>query len=178
MKQKMESAKQRVMEKLGSQEQVSEVQESWTKLKTKRGERDWEKANGIILNLIDVGLSEIEIRSILPVGSSRIQRLRSYDPSVAPISSGAPLHALNRKDIAFFKGFIEGIDTEDGFPCGHRRPKKYVLEEGATWKKLYARYIEQASKEPSAAEDDGVLDIPAVSYSPISWSASIKGESI
>ena len=47
-------------------------------------------------------MSEIEIRSLIPVGSSRIQRLRYYDPATAPRSK-PPKHTLNEESLLFMK---------------------------------------------------------------------------
>lgn len=67
----------RVQEKLGK-EAYDEVVKAWGDLNKPNDTNgaDWEKGNGIILNLINLNFSEIEIMSILGVGSYRIQRLR------------------------------------------------------------------------------------------------------
>lgn len=123
------------MQKMTSIKELNKVQKSWMNLNTEHGGTGWEKGNGILINLLDIGLSEIEIRSNLPVGESRINRLRGYNPkaNMATHDSHRPVsqHALTCQDIAFLKSFIEVTDTKDGFSCAHRRRKKYVLEESA-----------------------------------------------
>ena len=60
----------RVADKLGDA-QSAEILSAWGNMKTRLGERDHREANGVIVNLICSGLSDIELRSYLNIGSSQ-----------------------------------------------------------------------------------------------------------
>lgn len=136
---KLRRAKTRAISKLG-QSEFDRIASGWANLRTlKRKTPLYEKGNGVILNLIDLGLSNIEIRSILPIGCGRISQLRKFDGSNAT-TRRRPAHALSDESIAYLNDVIKSWPVEDGFPCAHRRPVLYLLEEGITYKKLYDRY--------------------------------------
>ena len=43
-----------------------------------------------------------------------------------------PSHAASDKDIVNLKQHLGTFETEDGFPCAHRRPRKFFVEQGVT----------------------------------------------
>jgi hypothetical protein len=115
------------------------MKSTWAQLETQFGGKDWEKANGIIINLRNLGASEIELRSVFNVGSSRVHRLDHYDPE-QDVGPKVPAHAFSAETLAFLKEVADTWETEDGFPCVHRRPRHYFTEAGITWKLLHSRY--------------------------------------
>eukprot|EP00899_Mesostigma_viride_P026625 jgi/Mesvir1/7147/Mv02507-RA.1 len=129
-------------------DKIADVQAKWAELQAARNDNhaDSAKEDGVIVALIRLGCSTVQIIAVLGnVGSSRVDRLRHKRDDEAP-KVYKPAHAFNDATISFFKATVGAVPTEDGFPCPHRRPRKYVLEEGATWTKLYKHY-EEAWKE-------------------------------
>lgn len=95
--------------------------------------------------MISVGMSEIEIRSLITVVSSRVQRLRHFDAS--NVRKRKPLsHACNDETIAFLKSQYAKCELEEGFPYPRRRLTEYFIEDGITWRKVYAMYKEEYEK--------------------------------
>ena len=140
-------AKERVTSRL-STEVVGELIMRWNSLTNGREcvqSKEWEKGNGLIMNMLSIGMSEIEIRSLIPVDSSRIQRLRYYDPATAPRSK-PPKHALNEESLLFMKQNFVEWEFEEGFPCPHRRLKRFFIEDGMTWKKVHQLYLSSYDK--------------------------------
>ncbi|XP_075924826.1 uncharacterized protein LOC116944800 [Petromyzon marinus] len=90
-------------------------------------------------------LSEREILAILPVGGSRLARLRkvaadgfdSLHTRRAPIT---PAHALTDADLTALRNGVASWEVEGGFARGHLRPKQYLLDPTTTWTKLHSRY--------------------------------------
>ncbi|EGZ22240.1 hypothetical protein PHYSODRAFT_461005, partial [Phytophthora sojae] len=92
-----EAAYNRAVELLG-EEKVQEIRREWDSWETEFGGREWEQSEGVILQLIQQGLSERVIRAILPVGGSRVARLRKVlkegiDTLHTRRSRAAPVHA-------------------------------------------------------------------------------------
>ena len=79
-------------------------------------------ADRFLLCLLKIGLSTIEIQSMIKVRGLRLTRLRKFttnqDRVVLPCS-----HVLSIKSVDIFRDFFEQLDGEDGFLCPHRRPK-------------------------------------------------------
>ncbi|EEY66671.1 uncharacterized protein PITG_21820 [Phytophthora infestans T30-4] len=91
---------------------------------------EWQQSEGIVIQFLQQGLSEREIRAVIPVGSSRIVRLRKVlEEGVETLHTRRepqrPWHALSDDDIAVLKKHCETWILEDGFPCAHRRPRHY-----------------------------------------------------
>jgi hypothetical protein len=130
--QKFEKALQRAKEKLGGEENWKKVKESWNILKTGHLEEDQDKGNGIVISLINLGLSEIEIRSFLGCGSSRIsrmkQRIEAGENFVQPTRK-PPSHSFSDKTIQFLYTYMESWEPriEQGFPCPHLRMKHWHI---------------------------------------------------
>jgi len=49
-------------------------------------------------------------------------------------------HAVLEEDITRMINHIKTFETDDGFPCVHRRPRRYFKEEGLTYKIIHSRY--------------------------------------
>ncbi|ETL35064.1 hypothetical protein L916_12768 [Phytophthora nicotianae] len=52
------------------------MREDWESWDTSQGGREWQQSEGVVLQLLRQGLSERVIRAILPVGGSRVARLK------------------------------------------------------------------------------------------------------
>ena len=109
-------------------------------------EKAWSEAaaNGVIVNLINIGFSNIEIRSLLGVGGSRVNRLRA-DPTDAPKKKRPPGHAVTAEDILRITSHMEEFPKEDAFPCAHRTARQYLLSstDGGpcpTWMEVWQHY--------------------------------------
>ena len=120
---------------------VHAIHQMWDSLNTtKHGHmKDGNIANGIFLCLLKIGLSTIEIQSMIKVGGeSRLTRLQkittNQDRVVLPCS-----HELSTKLVDIFRDFFKQLDSEDGFLCPHRRPKFYVLknDKAVSWTELH-----------------------------------------
>ena len=92
--------------------------------------------------LMNCGLSRIEIQSIVKVGGSRLSRLYNFESNRNRSADRTKrTHAFNEMSVSLFQAFFSSLDVEDGFACGHRRPKMYVIGEDMTWKKLHEKYV-------------------------------------
>ena len=87
------------------------------------------------MNLIQLNLSTNEIRGMFRCGGYRINRLRKIldNPDSLKSQKRVPAHAVKRKELISLKKHLETYETEDGFPCAHRRPLKYFTLQGLTW---------------------------------------------
>jgi hypothetical protein len=95
--------------------------------------------DGIILSLIDQGLSQIQIRMFLGIGGTRIERVRHYEKTPRK----APSHKFSDKTILYVREVVSKWNTEDGFPCTHRKPRQYIIlasGKEATWLGLHKDY--------------------------------------
>ncbi|EEY60620.1 uncharacterized protein PITG_22996 [Phytophthora infestans T30-4] len=70
-----ETAYIRVCEKLG-EDTVKKIRSDWDQMNTRRDGSEWQQSEGIVIQFLQQGLSEREIRAVIPVGGSRIARLR------------------------------------------------------------------------------------------------------
>ena len=137
------------IEKLGT-EQVSAIQRQWRTLDTQRhGHLGYGNiGDGILVCLMKVGLSIMEIQSVIKVGGYQLTRLKKItsnsDSIILPRA-----HTLSVQPVNLFKTFFETLDGEDSIPCAHHRPKYYVLKEGKqiTWKDLYGNYKRYAHEK-------------------------------
>ena len=155
---KKNDARQRAIALLG-QSRITAIQEKWNSLNTlQHGEKgDGDLADGILTCLQKCGMSNIMIRSILPCGGSRLQRVR-HKNSNAERETPKRSHALNDVSVNLFKLFIKSLDVEDGFPCPHRRPKQYVTKDNkaTTWKILHQDYTTYVNKEKEKISNEHV----------------------
>ena len=108
----------------------------------------YESQDGMIAAFLGKGLSEVQIRSFLPVGGHKVQRIRNElkDPSLREKRNmpRVPSHAVSDEDIERLVEQAKEWDLEDGFACSHRRIKRYFKEkegeEALTWAKLHLKY--------------------------------------
>ena len=70
-----ENAHQRILLKLDESQPLKELKESWDKLETDYGQPEYEVGQGIIINLLRMGIPQTEIKELLRVGGSRINSL-------------------------------------------------------------------------------------------------------
>lgn len=125
------------------------MQNTWKALKTGNYGEDQEKSNGIIISLLNLNLSQIEIRQTLNCSSSRVDRMRDRIKAgiqfVVPIRA-APSHKFSPKTTQFLFELMESCTPrlEQGFPCPHLRMKHYFIqvpgENLITWTSLHKEY--------------------------------------
>jgi hypothetical protein len=136
-REKNEKTKRNILHALG--ESGTRILARWNSLNPKLNHEDWMHQNGMIICLIDQGLSQIQIRMFLGCGGSRIERLRHYEKS----ERKPPAHKFSEATVLYMKEIVSKWNTEDGFPCAHRKPRQYVtLDSGkeATWLGLHKEY--------------------------------------
>ena len=90
--------------------------------------------DGLIMSLIQQNMSFDEVRAMFKCGNSRIKRVRDImeDPTVLDKKRPTPKHALKKDDITALKEHLSSYETEDGFPCAHRRARKFFIVKGLT----------------------------------------------
>jgi hypothetical protein len=136
----------RAVELLGA-DTVKQIRQDWESWDTNFGGREWQQSEGVVLQLIQQGLSERVIRSIIPVGGSRISRLRKVLKDGIDILHTRrlpvkPWHAFSELDLDAFKTHCATWILEDGFACAHRRPRQYFTEPKLTWVVVHSRYVD------------------------------------
>ena len=94
--------------------------------------------DGLIMGLLQRNLSNNEIRSIHRFGNSRINRIRKLmsNPSLINSRRPRPKHAAVEADLNNLKTHLETYETEDGYPCAHRRPRKFFIQQRLRWKEI------------------------------------------
>ena len=136
-----ERALNRVKAKVG-EEIANDLLDKWKQVQNDKdkGKKKLEGDN-IIRTLKSLGFSDIEIKSLLHVGSSRINRIASNQPKVP---AKAPKHAANTGDTSRIVDFILSLALEPGYPCAHRSVPLYIVgyNEGSNWRKLHQQYKE------------------------------------
>jgi hypothetical protein len=135
---------------------VKKLRDDWNSWDTSYGGTEWQQSEGIVLQLLQQGLSQIEIRAISPVGGSRIDRLRKIHESGPDLwhtrrPQATPAHAFSDKDVEAFTMHCGTWILEDGFPCAHRRPRQYFTEPNLTWTVVHARYVDDVQRENPGA---------------------------
>ena len=128
--QRVARARTQAVEKLGEPEINRTMQLIQSMNSVEEGKK--EVMDGIIMSLLQRNLSNLQIRSIHRFGNSRINRIRKLmrNPSLLNKRRPKPIHAVDNKDLENIKSHLSTLETEDGFPCAHRRPKKFFVEEG------------------------------------------------
>lgn len=76
------------------------------------------------MNMIQSKFSECEIRVVLPIGGSKISRLRKVlqdgiDTLHIHRPLHVPIHALHDDDLDTINADAESCKVEDGFPYAH-----------------------------------------------------------
>jgi len=87
----------RLVEKL-SEDGIEAIRKQWREMDTGSGGKDYETAQSYIRSFIDQKFSDIEIRQLLHIGSSRIQRLRKYHHPV--VDSSEVMQQESRQQLA------------------------------------------------------------------------------
>jgi hypothetical protein len=157
-----ERAFKRVLEKYGgNSEQVEELKATWNALHTGNGEADQEKGNGIIIGLLNAGLSTVEIMSVLPCGASRIAAMRhrisrgeAFELQ-EPSAKKPRYHAMSEKSKELLRDCMDTWDIGVGIPsCAHRRPQRYFIGRGINWAVLHDSYKAKYSALDAAGKED------------------------
>ena len=107
--------------------------------------------DGLIMALLQQNLSFAEIRSIFKCGNTRISRIKNIinNPKVLEKKRPIPKHAITDEDLKVLMEHISGYETEDGFPCAHRRILKFFIVQGLTWTRIWSSYKRAAeAKDP------------------------------
>jgi len=104
--------------------------------------------DGMVASLITQGYSEIEIRSFLGIGGYRFCRIKSElsNPLLREQKQSRvyiPKHALSKADMERIIAVQNGWKVENGFPCSHRRLRRFFTEEKVSWFSLWLDYAEQ-----------------------------------
>ena len=119
------------------EERFLSLRAEWKRLDTVGVDRD--KADGMIMSLLRLELSKRMIIAVFSCGSSRVMRIKRemMDPQVKKRVRKPPYHAVTETQKLAIKEHINSYETEDGFPCAHRRPRKYFVKQGLTWSKVH-----------------------------------------
>lgn len=139
-------------------EEVLRLRAQWEEMDTKFGGKEFEQGEGMVISLLKQGLSHVMIRAVLGVGGYRVSRLQKVlDKGIETLHTrrerAKPKHAFTDAEMKTFLDYCEQTwELEDGFPCSHRRPRRYFVEQKITWKKLWSRY-----KERRAAADERIM---------------------
>lgn len=141
-----ESAYERACSLLGKEE-VLRLRKQWDSMDTKYGGKEFQQGEGMIISLLKLNLSQIVIRAIFPVGGSRAQRLKKVlEDGIETLHTrrqpSQPAHALTDAQLqSFLYDCEQNWVLEDGFPCSHRRPRRYfVSTKKTTWKSHWEAY--------------------------------------
>ena len=143
--QKKARAVERSVEKLGGTVSFNNMIESWAALETGANEVKHGVGDEIIANLINLGLSNIEIKSSLKCGAERISRIQrrldAGDDYIQPERKPSS-HAFSAKTILFLYGHMDSWESklEQGSSCLHQRIKDYCIVK-EIWKNLRTEYI-------------------------------------
>jgi hypothetical protein len=109
---------------------------------THRTSFEWQQSEGIIINLLQNGYSEREIRAIILVSDVRINRLHNVlKNGIDTLHTCHPphihVHVIHNSNLDAIKVNAETWEVEDGFPYTHRHPKQYLLDAILTFTKLH-----------------------------------------
>ena len=98
--------------------------------------------DGMIMSLLQQNMSFDEIRAMFKCGNSRIKRIQDImdDPTLLDKKRPTPKHAIKKEDLTALKEHLSSYETEDGFPCAHRRAGKIFIVQGLTWTKIHGSY--------------------------------------
>ena len=90
--------------------------------------------DGLIMSLLQKNRTNTKIRAVHKFGNSRINRIRKVmkNPTLLISKRPRPVHAVTNEDLVYLRNILATFDTEDGFPCAHRRPRKFFVQEGIT----------------------------------------------
>ena len=127
----------RAKEKLG-EDKCKKLQENEVALEKAQSRETKKLKDGLILSLLQQNLSNNEIRQLFLCGNSRINRLRNVldQPTILDKLRPKPKHAVTKGDLDAIETHLSTFETEDGFPCAHRRLRKFFIVQGLTWTKI------------------------------------------
>ena len=131
---KSERAKNRVIRKLGETE-YNRFKQQYSNLIAAKSQKNENLIDGMIMSLIQQNLSNREVMQIFKVGNNRINRMRKIVKNPKLLlkrKKQVPKHAATSADIDRLKTHLASYDTEDGFPCAHRRARKFFIQQGLT----------------------------------------------
>ena len=122
----------RAQQQLGGESNWKKLREQYNALYTSKPENYESLADGLIMSLIQRNCSNIMIRETFRCGGPRIRRIRKWmaNPHLQKIERKPPPHAVTKKQLDELKNHIRSYDLEDGFPCAHRRPRKFFVQQG------------------------------------------------
>jgi len=114
------------------------LQANYASLSTASNRKRKRFEDGMIMTLLQQNLGNGEIRSLFKCGDSRIKRVRNImeNPNLLEKRSPTPKHAITTEDLMALKAHLSTFETEDRFPCAHRRAGKFFIVEGPTWTKV------------------------------------------
>ena len=146
--QKEERAIERAKSELGEDEYLR-LQKTYKSIKESSSSDKHLVLDGMIINMIQRNLSQIEIKTMFRCGGYRILRLQKVlaNPELLKKKRRVPKHAVSDDDLEALKAHLGTFDTEDGFPCAHRRPRKFFIQQGLTWVKVWGSYEEVMKKK-------------------------------
>ena len=130
---RLKRATETAKEKLGNHK-FQKLQANYAALSTAVSSDRRKLEDGLIMAALQDNLSFDQIRALFGCGNSRIKRVRNImgNPKLLDQKTPQPEHAFNKEDIEALKDHISLYETEDGFPCAHRRPRKFFIIEGLT----------------------------------------------
>jgi hypothetical protein len=104
--------------------------------------KDGEKkvmADGIISSWIKMGASRRLLNGVVGVSMHRYNRLKANETQQKP--GGLNGKQVTEVMIEVLGNFVETLKTEEGYPCHHRRMKKYIDDERyTTWLSFFKGY--------------------------------------
>ena len=114
--------------------EYTRVRKQFETLVANRSRKGETLIDGMIMGLVQQNLTNREIREVFNVGNNRIDRVRrvTANPGLLKAERPKPKHAATPDDIHHLKAHLATYDTEDGYPCAHRRPMKFFLKQGLT----------------------------------------------
>ena len=105
-------------------DECERLRRTWDCLKSSTKSDKHYAMDGMIMNLAQLNLSNGLIRAIFGCGVSRIVRVRQVmsNPDLINRKRRTPTHTATENDLDNIKVHLATLDTEDSFPCAHRRP--------------------------------------------------------
>ena len=123
---KLKRALGRAQEKLGGVDNWTNIQKQYKTVIETKPHNFESLADGLIMSMVQRNLSNIMIRT------SRITKIRNLmrQPHQQRRIRKPPPHAVKAEELEDLKTHLLTFETEDGFPCSHRRPRKYFVKQG------------------------------------------------
>jgi hypothetical protein len=136
--QRREKARGRAIQKLG-EEGAAALILAWSKLDSKKAE-DRKLQDGILISaMANKDLSFAETREIFQVGYPRLKRISEYKTTPSP-EHFARKHATTEESLSILQQARDQWLLEDGYPCEHKKPRLYFVDEKNSWKIVHAEY--------------------------------------